>query len=337
MKKILLSTAIIASGAIGLAGQASADGHCGTVTIAEMNWNSAALMAQVDKIILSEGYGCEVEIVPGDTMPTATSMMEKGVPDIAPELWANAVARPLAVAVDEGRLHIASAAPITGLGEGWFVLPHTLKDHPELKSVLDVIERPDLFPHPEDPSKGALHTCPSGWNCQLTTNNLYRAFDMEAKGWLLVDPGSSAGLNGSISKAADSKQNWLGYYWAPTDMIGKYDMQMMDFGVPFAGADNWDGCIALPEQECEDPKPSAWTESVVNTVITDDFKKRAGDANDYLTKRVYPGPVMNGMLVYMTEEQANGEDAAYEFLSKHSDVWSSWVSSDVAAKVKAAL
>ena len=37
------------------------------------------------------------------------------------------------------------------------------KAHPELKTIDDIIARPDLFPHPEDPSKGGLHTCPSGW------------------------------------------------------------------------------------------------------------------------------------------------------------------------------
>ena len=60
---------------------------CGKVTIAEMNWASAELMANVDKIILEKGYGCEVELVAGATMPTFTSMNEKGMPDIAPELW----------------------------------------------------------------------------------------------------------------------------------------------------------------------------------------------------------------------------------------------------------
>ena len=52
MKK-LLATAAIAGGALfGLAGQASADGHCGSLMMAEMNWASAELMANVDKIIL---------------------------------------------------------------------------------------------------------------------------------------------------------------------------------------------------------------------------------------------------------------------------------------------
>jgi len=46
---------------------------------------------------------------------------------------------------------------------------------------------------------------------------------------------------------------------------------------------------------------------------------------------------MNGMLVYMGDNQAGGADAAVEFLKKHEAVWTKWVPADVAAKVKAGL
>ena len=310
---------------------------CGSVTIAEMNWASAGLMANVDSIILKEGYGCDVEIVTGDTIPTFTSMNEKGQPDVAGELWINAVREPLYKAMDEGRLVSVREGPITGLGEGWWLLPHTAEKHPELVKDIDaLLSRPDLVPHPEDPSKGAFHGCPAGWGCQLANINLYRGFEMEKKGWLLVDPGSAAGLEGSIAKASDRQENWFGYYWSPTSVIGKYSMVPVDMG-DWAGDKNWDGCIVKPEQECPDPKASSWTHSEVHTVVTEDFAKRGGPAIDYLKNRVFPGPVMNGMLSWMTDEQADNADAAVEFLIKHEDVWTKWVSSDVAAKVKASL
>ena len=158
---------------------------------------------------------------------------------------------------------------------------------------------------------------------------------MEKKGWVLVDPGSAAGLDGSIAKAAVADKNWFGYYWNPTSIIGKYNIQPVDFGVPFAGSENWDGCIVKPEQECADPKPSAWTKSEVNTVVTDNFKKNAGRyAMKFLERRTYPGAVMNEMLVYMADNQADGGDAAIEFLKKHEAVWTKWVSGAVANKVR---
>ena len=75
----------------------------------------------------------------------------------------------------------------------------------------------------------------------------------------------------------------------------------------------------------------------MNTVVTDSFKKKGSEAMTYLEKRIFPGSVMNGMLVYMGNEQASGEDATIEFLEKHEDLWMSWVSPEVAAKVKAAM
>ena len=335
MRKLLIASAVAAGTMLGVSGQASA--ACGTVSIAEMNWASAQLMANVDKIILESGYGCKVDIVPGDTMPTFTSMNEKGQPDVAGELWVNAVATPLNAAKAEGRLHTVSEGPITGLGEGWWLPPYTKEAHPELKTVLDILERPDLFPDKEDPSRGAFIGCPAGWGCQLSNQSLFIAFEMEKKGWNLIDPGSQAGLDGSIVKANERGENWFGYYWAPTSMIGKYNLQLMPFGVPFAGYENWDGCVAKGQEACTDPKPSAWTKSEVHTVVTDRFKNVAGPAMDYFAKRIWPGGVMGSMLVFMEEEQADGPDAALHFMEAHEDLWMQWVPADVAAKVKAAL
>ena len=115
-------------------------------------------------------------------------------------------------------------------------------------------------------------------------------------------------------------------------------MQLVPFGVPFAGAENWDGCIAKAEQDCADPKPSAWTKSEVHTIVTTNFKESAGsDAMGYFAKLIFPGPIMNKMLVYMEDNQANGPDAAVEFLIEYEDVWTPWVSADIAKKIKASL
>ncbi len=310
---------------------------CGSVSLAEFNWASGELMANVDKFILENGYDCDVELIQGGTTQIFASMNEKGRPEIAPELWVNAVRDPLGKAIEEGRMKVLVEGPITDLGEGWWVTPAFAKKHPELDSVEKILERPDLFPDDEDPSKGAFIGCPAGWGCQLSNANLFRAFDMEEKGWKLVDPGSAAGLDGSIAKAAERDEPWFGYYWAPTAIIGKYNLQLLKWETEWAGSENWDGCIVKPEQDCADPKATSYTESEVSTVVTESFMNKDSEAKEYLSKRVFPGKVMNEMLVYMGEEQASGADATIEFLKQHESVWTEWVSPDVAEKVKAAL
>ncbi|MGC8203583.1 glycine betaine ABC transporter substrate-binding protein [Aliiroseovarius sp. PTFE2010] len=332
-----LATALFALTTSVSATAAMAADECGDVSIASMNWASAELMAAVDAIILSEGFGCDVELVPGATTTTFASMNEKGQPDVAPELWINAVREPLLKAQEEGSLVTVNAGPITDLGEGWWVTEKFRNDHPELDTVEKLLEHPELFPYAEDESLGAFVGCPAGWGCQLANANMFRAFEMEEKGWVLVDPGSAAGLDGSIAKAVERDEPWFGYYWSPTSIIGKYKLQMLPYEAEWGGTENWDGCIVKAEQDCLDPQKTSWTKSEVSTVVTDDFLEKAGPAAAYFENRVFPGEIMNNMLVFMTENQASGEDAAYEFLATQEDVWTQWVSPDVAEKVKGAL
>lgn len=74
--KILLGATILSAG-FALTGGAAFAADCGNVTIASMNWQSAEVAANLDKIILEKGYGCSAEIVTGDTVPTLTSMAER--------------------------------------------------------------------------------------------------------------------------------------------------------------------------------------------------------------------------------------------------------------------
>ena len=194
-----------------------------------------------------------VEYLTAGTMPQITSMNEKGTPDIASEMWANAAAVAIDAAIQEKRLVKLNPSPISGAGEGWMMSAAAAKAHPELKTIDDIIARPDLFRILKILRKAVfIRVLPVGV-ANLSTNNLFRAFDMEAKGWKLIDTGSGAGLDGSIAKASERGQNWLGYYWAPTTLAGKYNLKLVDFNSGF-DQDHWDNCIVKPVEECDNPK-----------------------------------------------------------------------------------
>jgi glycine betaine/proline transport system substrate-binding protein len=299
-----------------------------------MNWASAGVAAYVDKIILESGYGCTVTVVTGDTMPTFASMNEKGQPDMAPEFWVNAVRTALDEAIAEGRL--IQAAPLLSDGgvEGWWIPKFIADANPDIKTVEDALKRPDLFPAPEDPTKAAVTNCPSGWNCQVSTANLYRALGAKDKGFELVDTGSAAGLDGSIANAFENKKGWLGYYWAPTAILGKYEMVKLSFGVEHDKA-NWDACTAVPD--CPDPKVNAYPVSDVYTVVTKGFAEKAGVAMDYVKTRKWDNATVGKVLAWMEENQGTNEDGAKHFLETYPDMWTTWVAPEVAEKVKASL
>ncbi len=333
MKKLLAST-ILAAGIFGYAGSASAAEECGTVTIANMNWQSAEALANLDKIILSEGYGCDAELVAGDTVPTFTSMIEKGQPDIAPEGWLNAVREPLEKAVKENKLVYAAAAITEGGTESWWVPKYFADAHPDIKTIADAMKHPELFPSPEDPKKGAVYNCPSGWACQITTTNFYKAYEGDKNGFTLVDTGSAAGLDGSIAKAYERKEPWLGYYWGPTAILGKYPMVKLDNGFPWDEKE-WTRCNAIAD--CPDPKPNGWPIADIYTIVTKKFADRAGPAFEYLKKRQISTEETNKLLAWMVDNQATGEDGAKYYLKNNEATWTKWVSPEAAEKIKAAV
>jgi glycine betaine/proline transport system substrate-binding protein len=307
---------------------------CGRLTLANMNWASAELLAQVDRLILQAGYGCQVELVAGDTVPTLTAMVAKGQPDVAPEAWINGVREPVEKAVAAGRLHLAGTALKDGGVEGWWIPKFVADAHPEIRSIADALKRPDLFPAPENPKQGAVHGCPAGWQCQIVIANLFKALGAAGQGFVLVDPGSAAALDGTVARAHQRKQGWLGYYWSPTPLLGQYPMVKLADGVTHDAAE-WQRCTRLAA--CADPKPNTWPRAEVLTLVTDRFKQAGGPAYAYLARRSWDSATLNTQLAWMRTQQATGEQAARQFLKTRPEVWTPWVDPAVAAKVRAAL
>lgn len=308
--------------------------ECGDVTLADMNWNSATLMAHVDQFILTNGFGCNAELVPGDTMPTGVSMTEKGEPDIAPEFWSNSHKEMLQKGVDEKKLRFAGKAFVEGGEEGFWIPKYMIDKHPELATIEGIKANANLFPHPEDDSKSGFMTCPAGWTCQITAGHLFNALGLEEAGFEMIDPGSGAALAGSIARANDRENAWFGYYWSPTPVLGRYDMVKVDFGVD-ADPEHYENCIT--QADCINPKVTAYPPSAVNTITTESFATKSPAAYRYISNRAYTNADMSAMMAWMEENQADGEIAAFEFLESYPHVWMKWVPEDVAKKVKAAL
>jgi len=333
MKK-LLATTCAAFGLMGAASYANA-AECGSVTIASMNWQSAEVLSNLDKIILNEGYGCQAEITVGDTVPTITSMAEKGQPDIAPEGWVDLLPDVVKKGVEEGRIVRAGSPLPDGGVQGWWIPKYVADAHPDIKTIPDMLKHPELFPNPEDKSKGAIYNGPQGWGGTVVTSQFFKAFGAEKAGFTLIDTGSGAGLDGSIAKAYERKAPWVGYYWAPTALLGKYEMVRLGEGVPNDPAE-WKRCNTVAD--CADPKPNAWPTDTIETLVAKPFSEKAGpDVMAYLQKRSWSNETVNKLMAWMTDNQANGEDGAKHFLKENKDVWTKWVSEDAAKKIEASL
>ncbi len=305
---------------------------CGPVTVAEMTWPTAAVAAHVEHMILERGYGCLSELVPGNTVPTVTAMVERGEPDVAPEVWMNSVRVVVERGLAERRLKVASDMISDGGDEGWYVPAFAVERYPELATLDGVLNRPDLFPDKEEPGKGRFYTCPPGWACQIINENLYRAFEMEQAGFTLFNPGSGEGLNASIARAYERGEPIFAYFWTPTPLAGRYPMRKVE-SVPHE-PDSWPCMMTL---DCESPVRNAYPRPVVRTLVSSSFAERSPEAFQFLSSASWTNAFVSELMVWQEEEHATAEETAVHFLRNHESVWTAWVPAQVADRVKARL
>lgn len=330
-----MTLALFSVSTTGIQAQESAGTSCGTdraIDIAEMTWPSAAALAHIHATILETGFGCDVEIVTGDTVPTSSSMLTRGTPAVAPELWTSAIEEPWAEGIEAGDVVALSDAITDGTVEGWFIPRYLQEAHPELTSAEAVIARPDLFADPEEPNKGRLYSCPPGWACELSTSALFEAFDMDET-WNLFSPGSGGALDASIARAFTREEPILFYYWGPTAILGKYDAVQIDLGEtkPDVYACNTD-------PDCNEPAGlTAYPSSPAVVGAASWVQEEAPAVADYFSKVGLSNAEISELLVYGDENQADAAATAQNFLKTKEDLWTSWVPADVAERVKASL
>ncbi|HVX71802.1 MAG TPA: glycine betaine ABC transporter substrate-binding protein [Devosia sp.] len=334
-KGALAAAAVITLAASSLPVQAQ-DNACGTdrkIDIAEMTWASAAAIAHIHAHILKDGYGCNVEVVSGDTVPTSASMLSKGVPAIAPELWTSSIQEQWKKGLDDKKV-VELGDTFEGGGiEGWFIPEYFHEQHPELKTADDVLAHPELFPDPEDSSKGRLYSCPPGWACELANSAMYEAYDMKAKGWNLFSPGSGGNLDASISRAFLRKEPIFFYYWGPTAILGKYASYAVELpAVDEAGYQ----CNTSPDCD-KPPVKTAWPSSPIKIGVASWITTDAKPVADYLKGTTMTRDAVSKLVAWGDDNKADAEDTAVHFLKANEDIWTKWVSPEIAAKVKASL
>ena len=333
MQRLLAST-VLAAGVLGGAWSAAAQ-DCGNVTLALHNVQSAELLTYVDKFILENGYGCSVETIPGDTVPSTTSMIEKGSPDVSSETWVDLLPEIVPRGLEEKKIVYGSKALPDGGIQGWWIPKYFADAHPDIKTVDDALAHPELFPDPENPSKGVIFNGAEGWGATVVTAQLFKAYEAEGKGFNLMRPGSAAGLDGAIARAYERQEGFITYYWAPTALLGRYELVMLEASVEHDPAE-WQRCIT--NLDCADPKVTAWPVDTVMTVVTKDFADRVDPAiMAYFNTRGWSNDTVAGLMAWQADNQAMGEDGAVHFLEENKDIWTKWLPAEVVEKVEAAL
>jgi glycine betaine/proline transport system substrate-binding protein len=317
----LKASALAAAMAFAIGGGApDAHADCGEVSITEMNWASASVVTNVAKFVMEQGYGCKVTVVPSDTVPAATSLAENGEPDIATEMWINSA--PVYQKLEaEGKVKTIANVLSDGGAEHWLIPKYLADKHPELKTIEGVLANPELV-------SGRFHNCPEGWGCRIVNDSLKQAFDLEGNGIEVFDHGSGETLAGSIAAAYADEKPWFGYYWAPTALLGKYEMVPVDLG-PYN--DEIHQCNR--NTECNRVGKSPYPSARVVTGVTTTFADREPEVVEMLSKLSFTNQQMGAVLAWKEDNNASSEEAAVHFLTTYNDVWGGWLNADAKSKL----
>jgi glycine betaine/proline transport system substrate-binding protein len=318
-------TAFSAATAMVLSLPVLAQAECGEVSIAEMNWASSEVVTNVEKFLMEQGYGCTVKVVPSDTVPAVTSLAENNEPDTVSELWVNSAGDAYQKLKAQGKVKELGMVLAPGGVEGWWVPDYLAEAHPELKTIEGVLANPDLV-------GGTFNNCPDGWGCRIVNDNLAPAFDLEGHGFEIFNHGSGETLATSMASAYENQEPWFGYYWAPTALLGKYNMVSVDLG-PYDA----EGFAADQNPDNPDPKSSSFPAAPVVTVVTADFAERAPEIAELLGEVSFDVDDMNAVLAWKDQNNASGEEAAVYYLTNYKDKWSAWLSDAAREKLNAVL
>ena len=300
------------------------------IRIADLSWDSAQVHNRIAGFIIKNGYGYDVEYIPGNTIALFEGLA-RGDLDFEMECWVENQQEAFDKHVKAGKvIDLGSCFPDSW--QGWLVPTYVIKGDPErgikpmapdLKSVADLPKYWKLFKDVEDPSKGRFYSCIPGWECQKINEKKFATYGLD-KYYNIFLPGSDAALNGSMAAAYKRGKPWLGYYWSPTWVLGKLDMTPLE-EAPFDKA-QWDkdyGC--------------AYPSVRVNIVAWSGLKDKAPDVVAFLSNYETTSALTNKFLAYMQDTKGSTEDAAAWFLKNRESLWTPWVPADVAKKVKAAL
>ncbi len=323
MTKFLITTASAAAIAAFAAGTSAAQAaECGEITITEMNWDSSAVVTAVASFLMEQGYGCQVTKVPSSTTPALASVSETGTPEIVTELWINGT--PAYEELDEAGTILTLTDVLSDGGiEGWWIPKYLVDEHPELATLEGVLANPDLL-------GGRFHQCPEGWGCKNTNRSLADAVDLEGNGFEVFQHGSGETMATAIAAAFANEEPWFGYYWAPTSVLGKYEMVSVDLG-PYDEETHL--CNADPD--CEEVGLTSYPVGPVKTVVTTTFADDHPDIAELMTNVQFTNAQMGDILAWKEDNTASNDEAAVYFLTTYSDVWQNWVNDEARDRLSA--
>jgi glycine betaine/proline transport system substrate-binding protein len=307
------------------------------IVFAGLDWDSNAFHTALAQRIVRDGYGCQVDAIPGSTIPLINGMA-RGDIQVIMEVWKSNTPPSWTEGVASGKL-VEVGVNFPDAVQGWFVPKYLVEgaDAPAkgLKSVADLPRFKALFADPEQKDKGRFLNCPAGWQCELFNTKKLAAYGLNAS-YTNFRPGTGAALDAAVSSAVKRRRPVLFYYWGPTWLLGQLGAELVMLQEPAFDAAKWQALV-----DAKDPQQvrEATAYPTVQVVIgaTKAFVDEAPAIYRFLQQYRTSSQLVSEALAYMQQHKGSADDAARHFLQTREALWSAWVPPAVAARIKAAL
>ncbi len=309
------------------------------IVFAGLNWESGEFITAVMQEILTRGFGCRTETIPGNTITFEQALSNDDVQIVAEEwinrseVWNKAAAAGTVRAVGN---------TFTGPAEGWAVPEYVVKGDParnirpaapDLASVGQLADPKyvALFKDPEQPTRGRFLNCPSGWTCEPENTSKLEAYSLLDR-YVNFRPGTGPAMDADIVSAYLQGRPLLFYYWTPSAIAGR--LRLIPLAEPPYTPDCWKEMIATQGRNhrgCASPP------SVIVYGVSSVFAAAAPEIVAVLAKATFPLPELNANLATMAKMQRDAKTQALAFLQEKPDIWRPWVSADMAARINKGL
>lgn len=288
------------------------------ISIAQMQWPSASILAHIHAQILREEFGCLVDVVPGDLSATSSSMIATGRPHIAPEMWLGHIAGLWNSAIETQRVRSAAPSFSGGSFEGWFVPQYLAEVNPELLSATDLHAFSQALALSGEPRPRFI-SCPIDWACAILNRNLLKAYGLEER-FEIVEPANRFELDQLIGTAISLKETIVFYYWQPNGILSQFDFFALDMG-----RYDLDALACLGQRNCFAPQPSAFPLEQVVIAVAENIYLNIPRIAGYLQQASMPLDEMNTLLALQNENGLSSEQVAEQFVRTRQDIWRAWV------------
>lgn len=300
-----------------------------TLIFADAGWDSIRFHNEIAGFIIEKGYGYKTDVTAAST-PITFLGLRNGEIDLYMEVWTDNI-DDYGEAIEKGDIQELSVNFDDDM-QGLYVPTYIIKGDPErgieplapdLKSVQDLPKYWEVFKDPEDKTKGRIYGAIPGWAVDQIMVDKIKNYGLD-KNYNVFRPGSDTALATSMVQAVEAGEPWVGYYWEPTWIIGKYDMTLLE--EPPYNKEQWEKDYTTAFAPCR-----------VTVAVNKDTINEAPDVVEFLKKYKTNSSVTSEGLAYMQDNNVGADEAAKWFLKNKKDMWLKWVPEDIAKKVEAAL